>query len=234
MRVYRNVSVRISRRRKRFLAGAMLILIGLFVLLILADGVVRSIIRGYPMRVAAGVMLEQMDAAMESVLSQGTYDPNGIDQVKYDDTGAALAIETDTATLNLVKAAFTEELARRLRDYGDTITVRVPIGTLIGNEYTVGRGPEVRFDLRYSYAVSTDLNSAFYEAGINNTLHAIELDVTNRLFIVIPWGNHSQDVTTKYILSETVIIGKVPDAYTGVYDGSGEIVDDIFDHQATS
>lgn len=223
-----------AARRRRLLVGVALVLVGCLVLLILADGVVRSIIRGYPMRVAAGVMLEQMDAAMDAVLSKGDYDLTGVDQVRYDDTGAALAIETDTATVNRLKAAFTAELARRLKEYGDTITIRVPIGTLIGHEYTVGRGPQVRFDLRYSYAVSTDLNSTFYEAGINNTLHAIEMDVTNRLFIVIPWGNHSQDVTTKYILSETVLIGKVPDAYTGVYDGSGEIVDDIFDHQATS
>lgn len=218
---------------KKISISLCLILVGLFILFIVADGVVRSIIKGYPMSVASGVMLEMMDEAMKNVLSEERFNPNAIDNVHYGEDGSVLSVETNTSDLNLVKAAFSNQLAKTLKKYGNIITVRVPIGTLIGNEYTIGRGPDVTFKLKYSYSVKTDLNSTYYEAGINNTLHSIELNVTNTIFIVMPWGNNAKDVSTKYILAETVIIGKVPDAYTGVYDGSGEIVDDIFDHQAT-
>lgn len=220
------------RRASKISISVFLILIGLLALLIVADGVIRSVISGYPMSVATGVMLEMMDRAMENVLDENLPDPNAVDDVKYGADGMVLAIETNTSDLNAVKTAFSDELSKLLNEYGNTITVQVPLGTLIGNEYTIGRGPEVEFKLRYSWTVKTDLNSTFYEAGINNTLHSIELNVTNRIFIIIPWGNSTQDVSTKYILAETVIVGKIPDAYTGVYDGSGEIVDDIFDHQA--
>lgn len=225
----------VKRRRrnvKRLSISISMVLVGTLILLIVADGVIRSVIRGYPMSVASGVMLEMMDEAMEKVLAEKKFNPNTIDNVRYGEDGSVLSVETNTSDLNLVKAAFSNELAKILKKYGNVITVRVPIGTLIGNEYTIGRGPEVTFRLKYSYSVRTDLNSTYYEAGINNTLHSIELNVTNTVFIVMPWGNNSKDVSTKYILAETVIIGKVPDAYTGVYDGSGEIVDDIFDHQA--
>ncbi len=228
----RRVYISNKEKKLRVKIGIVLTIIGVLTLLILADGTVRAIIRGYPLRIASGVMLEHMDAAMETVLAKENFSPESIDRVRYDESGAVLSIESDTATLNRLKTAFTKTLGERLKEYGDTITVRVPIGTLIGNEYTVGRGPDIRFDLRYSYAISTDLDSTFYEAGINNTLHSIEMNVTNHLYILIPWGNSSQEISTKYILAETVIVGKVPDAYTGVYDGSGEIVDDIFDHQA--
>lgn len=208
-------------------------MVGLLALLIVADGVIRHIIRGYPMSVATGVMLEMMDRAMENVLDDNLPNPNAIDKVKYGTDGMVLAVETNTSDLNGVKTAFSNELSKLLNEYGNTITVQVPLGTLIGNEYTIGRGPEIKFKLRYSWTVRTDLNSTFYEAGINNTLHSIEMNVTNTIFIIIPWGNSVKDVNTKYILAETIIVGKVPDAYTGVYDGSGEIVDDIFDHQAS-
>jgi sporulation protein YunB len=217
---------------KKISISLSLILVGLLILFIVADGVVRSIIRGYPMSVASGVMLEKMDEAMEKVLSEKKLNPSAIDKVRYGDDGTVLSVETNTSDLNFVKTCFSKELGKILKEYGNIITVSVPIGTLIGNEYTIGRGPDVTFKLKYSYSVKTELNSTYYEAGINNTLHSIELNVTNTVFIVMPWGNNAKNVRTKYILAETVIIGKVPDAYTGVYDGSGEIVDDIFDHQA--
>ncbi len=236
MHILRYCCTEVKKRRynvKKISISLSLVLIGVLILFVIADGVVRSIIRGYPMSVASGVMLEMMDEAMENVLSKEKLDPNNIDEVKYGEDGSVLSVETNTSNLNLVKTDFSNELAKILKKYGDVITVHVPIGTLIGNEYTIGRGPDVTFKLKYSYSVKTDLNSTYYEAGINNTLHSIELNVTNTIFIVMPWGNNAKDVSTKYILAETVIIGKVPDAYTGVYDGSGEIVDDIFDHQAT-
>ncbi len=220
-----------SKKRQRTV-GFFFLLIGLLVLLFQADGVIRSVIRGYPMSVATGLMLEKMDQSMSHILSnEGQYLSN-IDRVQYGKDGSVLAVETDTADLNRIKAEFSSELEKILRQQGDTIPIKVPIGTLIGNEYTLGRGPEIRFDLRYSWAVTTELNSTFYEAGINNSLHSIELNVKNKLFILIPWGNLTEEISTKYILAETVIIGKIPNAYTGVYDGSGDIEDDIFNHQA--
>ena len=124
------------------------------------------------------------------------------------------------------------ELEKLLKQQGDVFKVSIPIGTIIGHEYTLGRGPRITFDLQYSYTVNTELSSTFYEAGINNTLHSIELNVTNQIYIIIPWGHSSAKVSTKYIVAETVIVGKVPDAYTGVYGADDDVIDNIFDHAA--
>lgn len=225
----------VKRRKKRIKKrqiGISLILVGTITVLILADTVVRTIIQGYPMSVASGIMTEMMDKAMDNILTEVQLDPSSVDRIQYSESGQVLSIETDTTELNKLKTAFTAELSRLMKDYGDTVTVGVPIGTLIGHEYTLGRGPRIHFDLQYSYSVSTELTSTFYEAGINNTVHSIELTVTNKLFVIIPWGHTTKDITTKYIVAETVIVGAVPEAFTNIYGASDEITDDVIDFGA--
>lgn len=221
-----------NKRRKKIKIGVALVLCGVLILLILADSVVRSVISNYPMTVAAGKMTEMMDKAMDNVLSKSTLNPTAVDTVKYDENGQVLSVETNTTELTKIKTAFMAELKNLLNEQGDIFKVSIPIGTLIGHEYTLGRGPRITFDLQYSYTVNTELSSTFYEAGINNTLHSIELNVTNKINIIIPWGHSSTKVSTKYILAETVIVGKVPDAYTGVYGVGDDVADNIFDHGA--
>lgn len=227
------ISARKWRRNpKRIRIGVALILTGTLILLICVDGFVRAVIRGYPMSVASGVMLDYMDKAMQNVMKTAAFDASKVDRVIYGEDGQVLSIETDTVALTGIKTSFAGELNRLLNEYGNTIRISVPLGTLIGNEYTIGRGPKISFRLQYSWSVTTDLESSFGEAGINNSLHTITMNVTNHLFIVIPWGNSVQDVSTEYILAETVIVGKVPEAYTNVYDGAGDVVDDLFNYGA--
>ncbi len=201
------------------------------ILLLFADGYVRKMIRGYPMSVATAEMLSQMDLAMEEVLSVTEFDGKSVDYILYGNDGA-ISVQTDIPTLNSVKTKYMSVLSNLLNKKGNTVKVSVPIGTLIGNEYTVGRGPEIGFKMKYSGTVTTNLYSEFSEAGINNTLHTVSLEVSNSIYILIPWGSVEKEVKTKYILAETVIVGKVPDAYTGVYGASDEVADEIFNHRA--
>ena len=217
---------------KKFKVGLSLILSGLLMLLILADGIVRDVISGYPMNFSAGIITKLMDTAMDEVLKNENISPNDIDNVIYDKNGNVLSIETDTTKLLKIKTDYTEKLISDIREYGDIITISVPIGTIIGNEYTIGRGPKISFDLQFTCTVSTDLKSNFIATGVNNTLHTMELYVTTNIYIIIPWGHNCKSVTTKYILSETVIVGDVPEAFTNINGANDEITDDIVDHGA--
>ena len=86
--------------------------------------------------------------------------------------------------------------------------------------------------MQFTCTVSTDLKSNFIATGVNNTLHTMELYVTTNIYIIIPWGHNCKSVTTKYILSETVIVGDVPEAFTNINGANDEITDDIVDHGA--
>ncbi len=207
-------------------------LLGVFLLLIFADGVVRSVISDYPMNISSGIITKMMDKAMDTVLADANISPSTVDNVIYDKNGKVLSIETDTTKLIKIKTEFTKVFASLLNEHGNTVKISVPIGTLIGHEYTIGRGPKITFDLQFTCTVNAELKSLFTDAGVNNTLHTMELWVTNHIYVIIPWGHNSKTVSTKYIVSETVIVGDVPEAFTNINGANDEITDDIVDHGA--
>lgn len=185
------------------------------------------------MSVATSAIQNLMDSAMGQVLaSEEMPDMSEIDRVLYADDKTVKSIETDTRALNIVKTAFVSRVKNVFGSFGNYINIKVPIGTLIGHEYTLGRGPDISFRLQFSATVTTSLSSEFVEAGINNTQHTIYMNVTCNLFMLIPWGSETTTVKTNYILAQTVIAGAVPEAFTNVYDGNGDIADDLFNYGA--
>ena len=61
--------------------------------------------------------------------------------------------------------------------------------------------------------VETDLRTEFVEAGINQTLHRIYLEVRCNVNILTPYNTFSETVTNQILLTEGVIIGNIPDTY---------------------
>ena len=61
--------------------------------------------------------------------------------------------------------------------------------------------------------VETDLRTEFVEAGINQTLHRIYLEVRCNVNILTPYNTISEIVTNQILLTEGVIIGNIPDTY---------------------
>ena len=217
---------------KKFKTGILFLLLGITLLLFFVDGVVRAVISDYPMTVSSGVITKMMDAAMDEVLASTDALSSSIDKVNYDANGKPLTVEANSANMIKIKTQFTSVFSSMLKKHGNIIKVSVPIGTLIGHEYTIGRGPKISFNLQFSCTVNTELKSSFFDAGVNNTLHTTALFVTNDIYIIIPWGHSSKSVCTKYIISETVIVGDVPDAFTNIHGADEEITDDIIDHGA--
>lgn len=212
--------------------GISFLLCGVLMLIIFTDGIVRKLISEYPITVASGFVNEIMDLAMNRVLEENEISPKEIDNVTYNKDGEALYIESNTTLLSKVKTQFSKEFADIVKEKGNFISVNVPLGTLIGNEYTLGRGPKISFKIQYSCTLNTTLKNSFISAGVNNTLHTVELNVTNKIHMVIPWGHRNTTVSTNYIVAETVIVGKTPEAFTNIYGANDEITDDVIDHGA--
>ena len=61
--------------------------------------------------------------------------------------------------------------------------------------------------------VETDLRSEFKDAGINQTLHRIYLEVRCNVNILTPYETITETITNQVLLTEGVIIGNIPDTY---------------------
>ena len=113
--------------------------------------------------------------------------------------------------------------------------MKIPIGTLTGNQFLNNRGPKIRIEMQVSSAVYSKIASKFISAGINQTLHQITLSISSDIYFVMPWYRSSGSFQTEFTIAETVIVGKVPEAYTNVieYPGSN-IAGEIFDYSAST
>ena len=61
--------------------------------------------------------------------------------------------------------------------------------------------------------VLTNLKSEFTEAGINQTLHRVYLEVVCNVTILTPYQTITESITNQVLLIEGVIVGNIPDAY---------------------
>ena len=70
--------------------------------------------------------------------------------------------------------------------------------------------------------VETDLKSEFKEAGINQTLHRIYLEVKCNVNILTPYNTIKETIVNQVLLVEGVIIGNIPSTYYNLEGLNGE------------
>ncbi len=157
------------------------------------------------------LMSDCANTAVNKATKENNITYSDIIRVTRDDTNAITSLQTDINALNLIRTEidhlFSEEMEKNSQ-----VVLSLPIGSIIGNEYTIGRGPCIKYKLEVSVNTSTDYNSQFYSAGFNQTLHQITVCVSGDAYIMSPWYRNTIKFSTDYILAETIITGVVPDS----------------------
>lgn len=91
--------------------------------------------------------------------------------------------------------------------------VNIPIGNFTGIPLLVGAGPDVNLKVKPIGAVVCKFSSKFESAGINQTNHKIYLTVSSSISAVVPLVTTSIMVEQQVLISESIIVGKVPEVY---------------------
>ena len=89
-------------------------------------------------------------------------------------------------------------------------TTNIPLGSLIGGSFFVGRGPFLSIKVHTSGVVISNLSSEFADAGINQTNHRISLDMTVMMTAALTMERVSIELQTSFLVCETVLVGEVP------------------------
>lgn len=83
-----------------------------------------------------------------------------------------------------------------------------------------GISPNIRVALERAGNIETKIDSEFTAVGINQTVHRIYLDLNCSIGILSPFETITKEVSSKVLLTETVIVGEVPSTYYN-YDNLG-------------
>ena len=89
-------------------------------------------------------------------------------------------------------------------------------GSITGSRYLSGAGPRIEIKILPQGSVTTDFKSEFESAGINQTIHRIYLDVACKVTIVTTYDSIEADIVNQVLMTESVIVGEIPEAYYNI------------------
>lgn len=145
--------------------------------------------------------------------------------------GEIVSLTTDTTRVNLVKSLISREVEKRLG--GEETEISIPLGNVTGIKLLSGHGPRIRVKTMPVRSVVTDIGAAFLESGINQTWHRVVLKVDADFGVMILSRTVECRVSDSVVLSDTVIVGKVPDAFTDINKIEDELLGDVVDFSAS-
>lgn len=96
---------------------------------------------------------------------------------------------------------------------------KISMGSFTGSRVLSGRGPKMEVKMSTIGNLDTDLRSEFLDAGINQTLHKIYLQVECQVLILTPFDTIEEKIANQVLLLEAVIVGTTPSTY---YNFEGE------------
>lgn len=92
-------------------------------------------------------------------------------------------------------------------------TFEIRLGSFTGSKILSGIGPNIKLRMMTDGDIETELKTEFEEAGINQTLHRIYLNIRCNVSILTPYNIVNDEIYNQVLLTEGVIIGNIPENY---------------------
>lgn len=160
-----------------------------------------------------------INSAMLEQLEHADFSYDRLVKTARDETGEIKSLETDMLQINRLKSMLGKDIAEKLELSGNQ-KISIPVGTIIGNEFTSGLGPLIEVRVTPIGYVQTEIYNRFSSAGINQTLHQIMLRVTVQMISVLPGYRVKTETQTSFCIAETVIVGEIPQGYANFADST--------------
>ena len=119
-------------------------------------------------------------------------------------------VRADTVKQNYLASQVVLNCDEKLSELGD-LGVKIPLGYLTNNIMFYNIGPKITVKMQQVGNITTSYESEFESAGINQTRQKIYLNVEAKMRIVVPFHSDEIEVTTQIPVSDTIIVGKIPD-----------------------
>ena len=102
---------------------------------------------------------------------------------------------------------------QQMLDNNAQIGINIPIGTLSGISFFIGKGSDINFIVEPKGRVKCDFFTTFTGAGINQTSHKIFVRVQSEASLILPFTSKAITHSVDYLVSEFLIVGEVPSVY---------------------
>ncbi len=126
--------------------------------------------------------------------------------------GRITALKTNMSEVNRLKTDILNIINDEILAL-DTSDIGIPIGSLIFPEVLSGRGPAIPVNILSIRNSDASFSSDFIEAGINQTLQQLNMQVSVDVAVLVLGQTNYFTVSSQVVVAETVIVGQVPDTF---------------------
>lgn len=151
--------------------------------------------------------------AVTALLEKNEVSYNDIISFEKTDDGNISALKTNMSALNGIKASLTQQVLESVMNIS-VEELSVPMGSLTSMEFLSARGPNIPVKIVAARTPDVDFLNDFSDAGINQTIHRIYVNMAVEITIMTAGRTEAVEVESQYCLAETIIVGSVPESYT--------------------
>ena len=150
--------------------------------------------------------------AIDRQISNGNIQYDRMVYFEKDLEGKITALKTNMSEVNRLKT----DLLNLINDEilaMDSDQLGIPLGSLIFPEVFAGKGPLIPVQILTIRNSEANFFSEFSQAGINQTLHQLIMEVNVDVSVLVLGQTSSFAVNSEVVVAETVIIGDVPQTF---------------------
>lgn len=153
-----------------------------------------------------------VNTAILDVVTENKFGYEDLVKIEKNQSNDIVLISADWVRVNAISRQIVKSTEQELLTKINK-GIPVPWLTFTGIGLLSGLGREINFKFVTVSSVNCNFTSNFSSSGINQTLHSIYVEVVCKLSVDYPFNNREIETSTKTLLAETVLIGKVPEIY---------------------
>lgn len=201
------------RRRLKYIVRSVLLLLVIF-------GVVISVFRlkyreqicNLAQTQVINLTSDLINDAINAQMEAGDIQYDRIVYFEKDLDGRITALKTNMSEVNRLKTAILNLINDEILTL-DTSRLGIPIGNLLLPELFGGKGPSIPVEILSIRNSDASFFSDFTEAGINQTLQQLNMEICVDIAVLILGKTNTFSVSSQVVIAETIIVGQVPDAF---------------------
>lgn len=132
--------------------------------------------------------------------------------IKYekDSEGNVILLKADTLKMNEIACKVALKASDELKQIGEK-GIKIPLSYIFKNNIISRLGPDLNIKINPVGYVEAKYISVFESGGINQTRHKIYIRVNTKVKVMLPLTSNIVEVSNEVPISETIIVGKVPE-----------------------
>ena len=189
----------------------MLCAVGL-ALFLMFRGKYRTVIQNLAKTQVMNSTSDLTNDAISRQIEEGSIRYDRIVFFEKDVNGKITALKTNIGEINRLKTDILGIINEEILAL-DTSDIWIPLGSLILPELLSGKGPVIPVRILSIRNSDATFSSDFSQAGINQTIHQVIMEVSVDVAILVLGETDSFTVTSQVVVAQTVIVGEVPDTF---------------------